>query len=403
MRNTNKSLVASYQRLSAQPRNLLAIGILVSIVSLGTSSGRLPVTATADAQSQALVSLYADSQQHLFSTDAGTVADVLRRANVKLAKQDLVEPSASTPVPKGQFNINVYRARPVLVADGLQTYRINSAYQSPRLLALAAGLIVYPEDQFRTEVISNIVDSSAIGEEVVVTRAKPVNVRVDGKVRAIRTQAPTVGAALKAVGVSLGAQDTVSVGLAHSVTPGMDVSITRVSEVVATLTQTLPRTVKTITDPTVLKGQSTVKAPGSDGQKTVTYRIHYQDGVETAREAIQVVSLVQPVDKVIVVGTKVMFAGSVEYWRPLVEAAAAQWAIDPNMMLRIMSCESHGNATSVSRFVINGEHPTGLFQFLPSTWRSAGGTNDNIFDGSVQIQLAAGKMAREGTKAWQCK
>ena len=361
------------------------------------------MTASADAQSQALVSLYADSQQRLFATDAGTVGDVLRRANVKLAQQDLVEPAVSTQVPKGQFNINVYRARPVLVSDGLQTYRLTTAYQSPRLMALAAGLIVYPEDQFRTEVISNIVDSSAIGEEVVVTRAKPVNLRVDGKVRAIRTQATTVGAALKSVGVALGAQDTVSVDLARPITPGMDVSITRVSEVIATLTQTLPRIVRTITDPTVLKGQSTVKAPGSDGQKTVTYRIHYQDGIETAREAIQMVSLVQPIDKVIVEGSKVMFAGSVEYWRPLVEAASAQWAIDPNLMLRIMNCESHGNATSVSHFVVNGEHPTGLFQFLPSTWRSAGGTNDNIFDGSVQIQLAAGKIAREGTTAWQCK
>ncbi len=68
-----------------------------------------------------------------------------------------------------------------------------------------------------------------------------------------------------------------------------------------------------------------------------------------------------------------------------------------------MSCESHGNATSVSAFVINGEHPTGLYQFLPSTWRAAGGTDSNIFDGSVQIRLAARKMATQGTKAWQCK
>jgi len=403
LRNAHKSLVAFFQRLSAQPRNLLAIGILISIVSLGTSSGGLPMAATADAQSQAIISLYADGQQRLFSTDAGTVGDVLRRANVKLDKQDLVEPAVSTPVPKTQFNINVYRARPVIVVDGIQTHRISSAYQSPRLLALAAGLIIYPEDQFRTEVISNIVDSDALGEEVVVTRAKPVNVSVDGKVRTIRTQEPTVGAALKAVGVALGAQDTVSANLSLPVTPGMDVSITRVSEALATLTQSLPRHVTTIADPTQLKGQSSIRTPGSDGQKTVTYRIHYKNGIETGREAIQVVSQVQPVDQVVVEGTKVMFAGSVEYWRPLVEAAAAQWALDPNTLLRIMNCESHGNATSVSHFVVNGEHPTGLFQFLPSTWRSAGGTNDNIFDGTVQIQLAAKKMAHEGTSAWQCK
>jgi hypothetical protein len=170
-----------------------------------------------------------------------------------------------------------------------------------------------------------------------------------------------------------------------------------------TETLVIPRAVKTVNDPTVLKGQTTVSTEGSDGQKTVVYKVHYTNGVETAREALQTVSETAPVTKVVSVGTKVIFAGSVEYWRPLVEAAAAQYGLDPNMMLRIMNCETHGNASTVSTFIINGEHPTGLFQFLPSTWISAGGTADNIFDGAVQIQLAARKMSREGTSAWQCK
>src|SRR6185369_3570218 len=188
---------ATYQRLKAQPRNLLAIAILISIVSLGPSSGHLPISAGASADSRALISLYADGQQRLFSTDAPRVGDVLKRADVKLAAGDLVEPAVSAPVPTGQFNINVYRARPVLVVDGLQTYRLRSAYQSSRLLALAAGLVVYPEDRFRSEVITaDIVDSGFIGEKVIVTRAKPVNVKVDGATHLIRTQAATAGEAL---------------------------------------------------------------------------------------------------------------------------------------------------------------------------------------------------------------
>ncbi|HVQ44215.1 MAG TPA: ubiquitin-like domain-containing protein [Candidatus Saccharimonadia bacterium] len=403
MRHGISHIIATYQKLRAQPRNLLAIGLLLAIVSLGPSSGRLPVTPAAAADSQALISLYADGQQRLFSADDKTVGDVLRRANLKLGPHDLVEPSAASPVPHGQFNINVYRARPVLVEDGLQTYRLKSAYQSPRLLALAAGLVVYPEDRFHTEIITDFVDDGSVGEKVTVTRAKPVNVKVDGQQRIIRTQAGTAVDALKGAGVALGVNDTVSVNLAAPVTSGMTVSITRVTEAVVNLTQTLPKPVKVITDPTVLKGQTSIKDPGADGQKTVTYRIHYHDGVETVREAIQTVSQTAPVAKVVVQGSKVFFAGSVEYWRSQAEAAATANGIDPNMLLRIMNCESRGNATSVSAFTIGGEHPTGLFQFLPSTWRAAGGTNDNIFDGSLQIQIAAKKMAREGTKAWQCK
>ncbi|MDB5178674.1 MAG: transglycosylase-like protein [Patescibacteria group bacterium] len=406
MRNANDSLTAALdllKRLKTQPRNLVAIGILITIVSFGFSSGRLPVSPAANADSQRMVSLYVDGQKRLFATDGTSVGDILSRAGVKLTATDLVEPGLKTAVPKGQFNINVYRARPVLVGDGARTYHLSSAYQSPRLLAKAAGITVYPEDTYRTEVITNVVENGAIGEKINITRAKPFVVTVDGHTRTLRTQAKTIGDALKSANIALGLKDTVSQPLAAPVLPGASLSITRVTEALATLTETIPRPVKVIQDPAMLKGQTNVKTEGADGQKTITYRIHYQNGIETGREQIQLVSQSAPAARVVTEGTKVLFSGSVEYWRPQVEAAAAAWNFDPNTMLRIMACESRGNALSISHFVINGEHPTGLFQYLPSTWRSSGGTDDNILDGAMQIQLTAKKMATQGTKAWQCK
>ncbi len=381
----------------------MAIGILITIVIFGLWSGHLPLSASANADAQRLVSLYVDGQKRVFATNDTTVGDVLRRSGVVLQAGDLVEPSADTAVEQGTFNINVYRARPVLVQDGHHSYHIMSAYQSPRLLAQAAGLTVYPEDTYQTGVVTDVVHSDAVGIQVTVQRATPLTIRVDGQVKSIRTQAKTVGAALQQAGVSLGLKDTVSVSLGAPVLRGMNVDVARVTEVETQVQTRLPHATQTVTDPTMLKGQTAVRTAGVDGQKTALYRIHYVDGKEVSRDLLQLVSQTNPVTEVDVVGTKVLFAGSVEYWRPMVEAAAAQWGLDPNMMLRIMSCESHGNALSVSTFIINGEHPTGLFQYLPSTWRSAGGTNDNIFDGPTQIQLTAHKMATQGTRAWQCQ
>ncbi len=347
-----------------------------------------------------MVSLYADGQTRIFSTDAPTIGDILHRTGIKLAPGDLVEPAAATPTPKGPLNINVYRARPILVVDGGRSYHVLSAYQSPRLLAQAAGLTVFPEDEYTDEAVTDFMQASdAIGEQVTIHRAKPYTVKVDGQTRSLRTQAKTIGEALKGANIALGSADTVAPAPSTPLVSADEVSVIRVSEAVATITRTVPRPVTVISDPTVLQGQSTVKTEGSDGQKTVTWRIHYKDGAETSREAIQVVSETAPVARVVVQGTKVFFAGSVEYWRPQVEAAAAQYGLDPNMMLRIMSCESHGNATSVNA----GSGATGLFQFMPSTWRSNGGTDNNIFDGSIQIQIAARKMATDGTRAWQCQ
>lgn len=384
--------------------NLVVIGLLIGASNLSLSSGRLKWAPTAAADADRLVSVYADGRKILFSTNAPTIRGVLEQAGIAVGDHDLVEPGLDANLPPtGPYNVNVYRARPVLVADGLKSYWVVTAFRSPRLIAGAAGLTVYPEDDLSTSTITNFVDAGLVGEQVVIKRAVPFTVKVDGAVRNLRTQATSVGGALEAVDIALGPQDTVKPSVSKTLVSGSVITITRVSEVVATVTQTVPRQVKTIPDPKALKGTSRVQDPGADGQKTTTYKIHYTNGVETSRDVLKQISETPPKTKIVVEGTKVMFAGSIEYWRPLVEAAAEANGLDPNMMLRIMACESNGNATAVSNFVVNGQHPTGLFQYLPTTWLSAGGTADNIFDGALQIKLTAKKMAREGTSAWQCQ
>ncbi len=377
--------------------------MLAAIVITGVISGHLPPGGNAAADSQRMVSLYVDGQKRVFGSDASTVGDVLRRSNVALGSGDVVEPAASTAISDGFFNVNVYRARPVIVVDGYRSYRFQSASRSPKQIATQAGLTVFPEDNYTQEAVTDIVSSEAVGDKVTVQRAVPIAVKVDGAVKTVRTQAKTVGEAIKESGIALGLNDTVSVPQDTAVAPDLALGITRVTEVITTITSPIAPPVQTLTDPNMLKGQTTVKSEGADGSQTVTYRIHYKDGLETGRETIALVSKTEPQPRVVINGTKVMFAGSVEYWRPLVTAAATQWNYDPNIMMRIMACESGGNATTVSHFIVNGEHPTGLFQYLPTTWRAAGGTDDNIMDGAVQIQITAKKMALFGTGPWQCK
>jgi uncharacterized protein YabE (DUF348 family) len=386
-----------------RPRNTYSIVFLIAILSFVLTSGQFPPAPSASAESARLVSLYVDGSKHVISTDDHTVGELLGHAGIVMHNGDTVAPDADTAIRGEQFNINVYRARPVLVVDGTQTRIVLSSSQSPRALAEKSGFKIYPEDEFQLNVVTNFVNAGTIGEQVTVKRATPLTVHYDGKVKEIRTQAKRIDDALKRAGIVVGPNDTVSAPLSSAITYGLDLTIVRVSEVITTETATLPRSTTSTTDPNAPKGQIRVVSEGSDGSKTVTYRIHYRDGSETSREVIKLVSQTDPVARVQIVGTKEFFSGSVEYWRSEVVAAATQWGIDPNMMLRIMDCESHGNANAVNRATVNGEHATGLFQYLPSTWRSAGGTNENILDGSAQIQITAKKMALYGTSPWACR
>lgn len=369
-------------------------GLTLTFVISGVSSGTLPVTKIALADSSRVVSLFYDGQKKVFTTDQSTVKDVLQRADVTLASDDLVEPKTDTVIPPGLFNINVFRARPVIIIDGSSVVRTRSPFENPKLIATTAGLQVYPEDEYESAVVTDFVDDRTIGQRLVIKRATPVSLVADGKVTLMRTQAKTIGAFLADKNVALGEKDTVSPARNLPLTQNLRINITRVSEVVVAKDEVIPKSTKTETDPNVAKGTSTVKIEGTDGHRHVTYRIHYNDGVEIARETLKVEGQVEPVAKVLVVGTKVFFAGSVEYWRPFVVDAAAANGVDPNLMLAIMKCESNGNANAS-----NGSH-FGLYQYAMATWTGSGGTPSNIYDGPTQITITAKKIASYGTSPW---
>ncbi len=222
-----------------------------------------------------------------------------------MGQGDIVEPSASTVIPQGFYNINVYRSKPVTVIDGSKSYHLLSAYSSPRLLVESAGIKTYPADQYKSEVVTNFVNQTDIGIKVTVERSIPFSVTIGGTTTDYRAQPGTVAQALAAVGVSLGQEDTVSSPLSSPLTENMNLTITRVSEVVTTVDVVLPASTQTVDDPNQPIGYSSIKTQGTDGHKTVTYRIHYANGVETSRVALQTTDVVEPVATVKVVGTKV--------------------------------------------------------------------------------------------------
>jgi len=370
-----------------QPRSAVAVTILITLVLYSLVSGRLPVAASANADAQRLVSVYADGEKHVFATATGTVADVLARAGIVLGPNDIVEPPAGTDVTKNFFNINVYRARPVMVVDGDKVYHIVSAYQNPHLLAEQAGLTLYPEDTYNSEVISNIVADQAIGVKVTVIRSTPLTVAADGASRLIRTQAKTVGEALNGAGVALGLLDTVTPALDAPVVSGMRVKITRVAVADTTITEPLARSVRTVNDADLLWGQRQVQQAGSDGYKKVLYRLHYQDGVVVRREQLQVVEQVNPVERVELLGTKVPYVGPAD--RATTMRAAGIAEADFGYVDYIIS---HESGWVVTRANATGSGAYGLGQALPASKMAPYGT-DYMSNPVTQLKWAAAYTA----------
>lgn len=301
-----------------------AFGLIFTIVFLGLLTGLIPPPKAVHADSSRIISIYFDGQKKVITTEAPTVDAALKEAGVPLAATDLVEPKPDTAIPTGFFNINVYRSRPVQIVDGLHETSINTAFQSPVLIAQAAGLTVYPEDEYDVSLINDIAGSGLVGQKVVIHRATSVILSSDGTQTVARTQQKTVGGFLDERDVALGPQDTVVPPRETPITAGMVIQINRVKIVTTKVTETIAREVQQIKDPNVDAGTTKVQAEGSDGSKESTYRIHYQNGVEKSRELLASTVTAAPVTKVVLIGTKINYsANPVELGKQM--AAARGW------------------------------------------------------------------------------
>jgi uncharacterized protein YabE (DUF348 family) len=86
-----------------------------------------------------LVNVYVDGKQQTLPTRAPTVGDLLKRLNITLNEKDVVEPSADTQILEDNFQVNVYRARPVTVVEGDKKVTLLTTVDSPQRLATEAG------------------------------------------------------------------------------------------------------------------------------------------------------------------------------------------------------------------------------------------------------------------------
>lgn len=269
--------------------------------------GLIPPPRHALADSSHIVSIYYDGQKKVITTDTGKVGDVLRESGVSLAEGDSVEPGVDTALPEGFFNINVYRARPVVVVDGATHHTIKSSSQSPRLVAEAAGFDTYPEDTYTVTALDDPTEFGVVGQKVVINRSLPVTI-VDGQAQSVRTQAKTVQELMQERDVAFGPKDGVDPAGTTPITAGMTIHINRVRSVVVTQNDTIARAIKNVSDSSLDAGVTKVETEGQDGVKVSTFKVTYQNGVEQSRELVSSEVTQQAVTKVVRVGTKINYS-----------------------------------------------------------------------------------------------
>lgn len=323
-----------------------------------------------------LITIYDRGEERVVLTHAQNIRDVLADADIPVVAEDRVEPALDTELVATNYSVNIYRARPVIVVDGVTRQKIMTAAQTKSAIVAAAGLKLNDEDIAE---LSQNQDIIIDGASVVLTldRATEFTLNLYGKTAIAHTQGRTVGEMLERKHIELTKDDTVSVDLNTLITPGMTVSVQRDGVQTVTVEEEVAFPVRQIQDVNQPASYRKVSTPGTKGKKLVTYEITIEGGQEVKRVAIQSVVLEEPKEQVETVGAKSVFEG---------DFAAA--------MARLRQCESGGNYANKNNATYRG-----AYQFGYVTWANNGGYYDPA-DAPPALQDAAAKSLYE-RRGWQ--
>ena len=370
------------------------------------------------------VTLEVNGQAEEIRTFGGTVGDILDSHEIDVDKRDQVKPGVGTKVDR-DMTITVNTAKKVaLSVDGKETNEWTNANTVGQALA-DLGVDAKGAD-LNAKASQRLKDE---GNDIDVTTSKDLTVVADGKDHKVSAAVGTAKEALKDTGVKLDKDDFLSVPMSAEVSDGQVLTVNRVKNDTVKDKQPIKAEVETKKSDSLYEGETKVETEGKDGEKQVTYKVKTINGEEVKKEKKDEKVLSEPKTKVVVQGTKKKEepadtggsdsgnsggsdsgdsgdsggdsstgggsgssggSMSTQEIKDMLGGPGSKW-------YQVVQCESNFDPKAS-----NGTH-FGLFQFLPQTWHSMGGSG-NPSDASPQEQFQRAKklQAEAGWGQWTC-
>jgi len=273
------------------------------VFSVLFGQSQVSIRNVAFAEGKTLLTIYSDGQKKTVATDAKTIGEALEQNGVELGKGDVVEPSADTAINQAFYNANIYRAYPSLIIDGDTKTTVMSGYRSARQVVESSDVKLHSEDKVTIDRSDNFVSDGIIGQRIIIDRATPVEVTIGTKTFQMRTWKPNVGELLSEKGIQIMPTDILNFDVSSLITKNMKITINRLSQDIAQVTETIEPETQYKNDPNQPTSYQKVESQGVAGKKLVSYIVRQQNGVELRRQAIDTKILEPSVPKVVIRGT----------------------------------------------------------------------------------------------------
>lgn len=210
----------------------------------------------------------------------------------------------------------------IIVIDGKE---INVDTYRSEVESILAGndIILGPKDKIEPSLKSIV----ANGETISITKAKSVQVQVDGKTINLLTAEADVKSVLSSEGIELREEDRISLSLNNKIENGQSILITRVDRSIDIQKKSIEFATVIKKDYNSYEGTKKTLQEGDLGEREIKTEIVYENGKEISREVVSDEVVKQPTDKIVSVGTLGKLAlsrgGSITYKNKIYMRATA--------------------------------------------------------------------------------
>lgn len=371
--NTIRAKLTHHYRFS-----IAALSLLVLLSVIITISHRANAATTVPTAGEHIITLHDDGVEKGFITKKATLREALADAHIALDPSDRTEPGLDEALVASTYQVNIYRARPIVIRDGEQTTTVLTSYRTVKQIAKQAEITLHDADKANIMPSQDPIKDGA-AEVMTIHRATAFTFEFYGKTSQSYTMARTVGDMLREKGITMGKEDGVSPDVTSPLVAGMTVRLWRNGVQTITQDEDVAFDTKQVKDADHDLGYKEVQMPGQNGKKTVTYEINMQNGVEVSRKEINSNVTKQPVQQVEIIGTKVSLpAGSHEDWMAAAGISSGDFGYVNYIVMHEGGwepCKVQGGAINCSYAANGGAMGYGIVQATPGAKMASAGAD----------------------------
>jgi len=245
------------------------------------------------------ITIEVDGQKQEIYTHANTISELLQEEKIQVLEKDHIYPALSTKI-KDEMKVVVEKAKPFMVIVDGKEKQVQSTTKTVKDLLVEEHIEVSEHDKVYPSLHTSLEGT----QKIMIQKAFPVTLHVGGQEQQVWSTSTTVANFLKERQVSLSEMDRVEPALQEVMQQNMKVKVVRVEKVSDAVEEPIPFTELRQEDSSLRKGTEKVIQEGIEGKKKKVFAVIKEDGNEVLRNLQKEEIVQEEKNRIVAVGTK---------------------------------------------------------------------------------------------------